>query len=178
MDWGVVDTEAATWTVPASRMKARGEHRVSLVAMGGCNLGGGPEPWHREAGSCSRRERGSPSATWPSPWSSDGSPWAMPCPHGFPVDLQGLDAGTDDLLMGLWWKTALAHTLGSATESAYARSDLFDRRRELMETWATHCASGGSPNGTNATSAGAAKQRLGERVRTAFLAASGVANRT
>ena len=30
MEWGEVDTEAATWTVPASRMKARGEHRVPL----------------------------------------------------------------------------------------------------------------------------------------------------
>ena len=38
-------------------------------------------------------------------------------------------------------ETALAHTLGSATESAYARIDLFDRRRELMKTWATHCES-------------------------------------
>ena len=30
MEWGEVDTEKATWTVPASRMKARREHRVPL----------------------------------------------------------------------------------------------------------------------------------------------------
>ena len=33
-------------------------------------------------------------------------------------------------------EAALAHTLGSATESAYAQSDLFNQRRELMEDWA------------------------------------------
>ena len=83
-------------------------------------------------------------------------------------------------------ETALAHTLGSATESAYARSDLFDRRRELMETLATHCEPGGSPptaaaspgDATVRASAAAAKQPLGERVRTAFRAASGIADRT
>ena len=33
-------------------------------------------------------------------------------------------------------ETALAHTVGNATEAAYARSDLFDlRRRDLMEAW-------------------------------------------
>ena len=83
-------------------------------------------------------------------------------------------------------ETALAHTLGSATESAYTRSDLFDRRRELMETWAGHCEREGSqPTAAAAfsgaaavgASAGAAKQPLGERVLGAFRAASGTAGR-
>ena len=50
-------------------------------------------------------------------------------PAQLSVDLQGLDAGTDQSTRGPVVETALAHTLGSATESAYARSDLFDRRR-------------------------------------------------
>lgn len=33
---------------------------------------------------------------------------------------------------------ALAHDVGSAVERAYARSDLFERRRELMDTWAAY----------------------------------------
>ena len=33
-------------------------------------------------------------------------------------------------------EAALAHNLGNSTETAYARSDLFDRRRVLMEAWA------------------------------------------
>jgi integrase len=35
---------------------------------------------------------------------------------------------------------ALAHTIGDKVEAAYRRGDLFDKRREMMETWATFCA--------------------------------------
>jgi integrase len=35
---------------------------------------------------------------------------------------------------------ALAHTIGSAVEKAYRRGDLFEKRRQLMEAWAAHCA--------------------------------------
>jgi integrase len=34
---------------------------------------------------------------------------------------------------------ALAHAIPSAVEAAYRRSDLFDKRRQLMEAWATFC---------------------------------------
>jgi hypothetical protein len=33
----------------------------------------------------------------------------------------------------------LAHVNKDRTESAYARSDLLERRRELMTAWAEHC---------------------------------------
>lgn len=32
-------------------------------------------------------------------------------------------------------EAALAHTVGNKVERAYARSDLFDRRRSLMNAW-------------------------------------------
>jgi integrase len=35
---------------------------------------------------------------------------------------------------------ALAHRLGDAVEQAYARGDLFQRRRRLMAEWAAYCA--------------------------------------
>jgi integrase len=35
---------------------------------------------------------------------------------------------------------ALAHTVSNAVEAAYRRGDLFDKRRRLMDTWATFCA--------------------------------------
>jgi integrase len=35
---------------------------------------------------------------------------------------------------------ALAHTVGTAVERAYKRTDLFDRRRKLMEIWAEYCS--------------------------------------
>ena len=34
---------------------------------------------------------------------------------------------------------ALAHTIGNKTEAAYRRGDLFDKRRKLMEAWASYC---------------------------------------
>src|SRR3569833_564248 len=38
-------------------------------------------------------------------------------------------------------EAALAHALKSKTEAAYKRTDLFEKRRELMNTWATFCSS-------------------------------------
>jgi integrase len=36
---------------------------------------------------------------------------------------------------------SLAHSIGSDVEKAYRRSDLFDKRRRLMEDWANFCTS-------------------------------------
>ena len=35
-------------------------------------------------------------------------------------------------------ESALAHILGNSTEQAYARTDLFERRRALMQQWADY----------------------------------------
>jgi integrase len=35
---------------------------------------------------------------------------------------------------------ALAHTVADAVERAYRRGDLFEKRRQLMDSWATFCA--------------------------------------
>ena len=37
---------------------------------------------------------------------------------------------------------ALAHDTGSAVERAYRRTDLFDKRRKLMEAWDRYCSYG------------------------------------
>jgi integrase len=37
-------------------------------------------------------------------------------------------------------EVALAHTVGSKVQQAYFRSDLFEKRRRLMDDWARHCA--------------------------------------
>jgi hypothetical protein len=43
----------------------------------------------------------------------------------------------DDLILAKdTVKSALAHTLRDKTEAAYKRTDLFHRRRDLMERWA------------------------------------------
>ena len=35
---------------------------------------------------------------------------------------------------------SLAHVSGDATEQAYQRSDLLEKRRPLMQAWADHCS--------------------------------------
>jgi integrase len=37
-------------------------------------------------------------------------------------------------------EVALAHDIGDQTEAAYARSDLIEKRRRLMQTWASFLA--------------------------------------
>lgn len=38
-------------------------------------------------------------------------------------------------------EAALAHVVGDKVEAAYARSDVLEKRRTLMEAWAAFCAS-------------------------------------
>ena len=38
-------------------------------------------------------------------------------------------------------EAALAHVVRNKAEAAYARSDLFDKRRALMESWSEYLAS-------------------------------------
>ena len=45
-------------------------------------------------------------------------------------------------------EAALAHVLGSKTEAAYARGDLFEKRRVLMVAWATYCAKPSTSRGS------------------------------
>jgi integrase len=37
---------------------------------------------------------------------------------------------------------ALAHTIDNKVEAAYRRGDLFEKRRKLMEAWASFCGNG------------------------------------
>ena len=53
-------------------------------------------------------------------------------PHGFPVPVRGLGRrGTDHPREVI--KVALAHVVQNKVEAAYAGSDLFERRRRLMD---------------------------------------------
>jgi len=48
---------------------------------------------------------------------------------------------------------ALAHTVGSAVENAYRRSDLFEKRRQLMVEWSAQCSKTGDRQAAAAQSA-------------------------
>ena len=58
--------------------------------------------------------------------------------HGFRSSFRtwaGEQTDADHAVMEL----CLSHTVGSAVERAYARSDLLEKRRLLMEQWGAHC---------------------------------------
>jgi len=48
-------------------------------------------------------------------------------------------------------EAALAHVIGDKVEQAYRRGDMFEKRRRLMQQWATFCATGPSHRDTNIT---------------------------
>ena len=66
----------------------------------------------------------------------------IPCvPHGFRSSFGvWVEECTDT--PGSVAEAALAHQNRNQVEAAYLRTDLFDRRRRLMETWATYLQDG------------------------------------
>ncbi len=64
-------------------------------------------------------------------------------PHGFRSSFRVWAAEVADASHDVM-EAALAHTIRNPVVRAYARTDLFDKRRALMERWAAHCA-GESP---------------------------------
>ena len=138
MTWCEVDTTAAVWTVPALRMKAPKEHRVPL-AYAALALLGAP---------------GKPGAlVFPSPMKADRPLSDMTLTavlkrmklgdltvHGFRSTFRDWAGETTQHPREVI-EAALAHRLKDKAEAAYARGDLFTKRRRLMEDWATFLGS-------------------------------------
>ena len=137
--WDEIDLNTATWTVPASRTKTKREHRVPLCDRALVIL--------TEADDL-----------------ADGSGLIFPSPRGRPLSDATLsklvrELGIDAVPHGFrssfrdWCgetgkpreiaEMALAHTVGGV-EGAYARSDLFKRRRRLMADWARYLGGDGA----------------------------------
>ena len=136
MRWAEIDLTAGVWAVPAERMKAGKEHRVPLTAAAIELLG----------------DEGSPDTlVFPSPFDprkamSDMSLTAVLkkmgrgdiTAHGFRSTFRDW-AGETTAFPREVIEAALAHRLKDKAEAAYARGDLFNKRRELMQAWAS-CA--------------------------------------
>ena len=137
--WVEIDLHGQEWRIPAQRMKAGMEHRVPLSSQALDLL--------REA-SALRDETG---LVFPSPLKL-GSPLSdmtltkvlrsvglaeRATVHGFRSSFKNWTLEQTDTPWAVS-EAALAHFLGNATEQAYARSDLFERRRALMQLWADY----------------------------------------
>ena len=131
--WSEIDMKVGIWTVPAERMKAGVEHRVPLSApalavlqqMRGLNdtlvfVGSRSKRRLSDKVLRSMLVKVSRVDATVHGFRSSFRDWAGEC-TAFPRDLAEM---------------ALAHAVGDATERAYRRSDLFEKRRELMDAWA------------------------------------------
>ena len=137
--WDEIDVQGQEWRIPSQRMKAGMEHRVPLSRQALDLL--------REA-SALRDDTG---LVFPSPL-KPGSPMSdmtllkvlravglaeRATVHGFRSSFKNWTLEQTDTPWAVS-EAALAHLLGNATEQAYARSDLFERRRALMQRWADY----------------------------------------
>ena len=136
MTWDEVDEDFGLWTVPASRMKTGQEHRVPLSGRAGEVLA--------EAGELRENELVFPSAR--GRCMSDNTLSKLlreldidAVPHGFRSSFRDWcgESGQPRELA----EAALAHTIRNKAEAAYARTDLLERRRELMDAWGDYLAS-------------------------------------
>lgn len=135
--WAEVDLEKAVWTVPGERMKAGKEHRVPLspravAILETAKLHGGKYLFPGQSGG-----------------KLSGMAMAMllrrmkvgVTPHGFRSAFRDWSAERTGYSHEVC-EMALAHTIGNKVEAAYRRGDLFDKRRRLMDDWATYCGGG------------------------------------
>ncbi len=140
-EWAEIDWGSRTWTVPALRMKARREHRVPLSSRCLDILSQAKELDTQEGSLVFPAARGGKAL-------SDMAYTVMlrrlgisAVPHGFRSSFKNwcMEVRDPD---ATWFpsEAALAHNLGNSTETAYARSDLFERHRGLMEEWAEFLA--------------------------------------
>ncbi len=132
--WDEIDIDAETWTVPANRMKAGREHRVPLASRaveilkqarelsddGPYVFPGRPKaPLSNMAFLMLLRRLGPTDITV----------------HGFRSSFRDWAADRTNAPHAVC-EAALAHSVRDKAEAAYNRTDLFERRRKLMESWA------------------------------------------
>ena len=69
-----------------------------------------------------------------------GEPYTGLTVHGFRASFKSW-AGDQTNFPREVIEACLSHKISDALEAAYRRSDFFDKRRRLMEAWASYCTS-------------------------------------
>ena len=137
--WAEMDPEAAEWKIPAERMKHKREHRVPLSLRA------------REILAEAKQNTVDSEWIFPSPtrralpgYVFNTLHWELEIPavpHGFRSSFRDWAAECTDAPHAVM-EAALSHVVRNQVEAAYARSDLFERRRVLMERWASYLTQG------------------------------------
>jgi integrase len=131
------EIRADVWTVPAARMKAGREHRVPLTKQALAVLDKMREIRHSDFVFPGTRGPISNMSLLAVLARMGRSQFTA---HGFRSSFRDWAAEKTDFRPEVV-EAALAHTIPNAVEAAYRRTDLFDRRRELMMAWSTFCDS-------------------------------------
>jgi integrase len=127
--WDEIDLVTKTWAIPASRMKAGKEHRVPLSARVLEILARLPREGERvfpltHTSMLELLRRMGHNVTV----------------HGFRSSFRDWAAERTSYPNHVA-EAALAHAVADKVERAYRRTDLFEKRRRLMMSWAEFCAS-------------------------------------
>lgn len=151
--WAEVDLKAATWTIPAGRMKAGKEHRVPLsdqaVALlkklplidDGAHLFPAPRGGELSdmtlAAVVKRMHKAEIEAGRIG--YLDPRQGKVATPHGFRSTFRDWAAEHTNYPREVA-EMALAHAIGNKVEAAYRRGDLFEKRCRMMDDWARFCS--------------------------------------
>ena len=135
--WAEIDEDTRLWVIPGSRMKGGAEHRQPLSDAALEVL---DKARALDDGSGlvfpSRSRRGQPLSDMSlTKVLRDNGLAGRATVHGFRTAFRtwaSEKTNADHAVMEL----SLAHAVGSAVERAYARSDMLDKRRRLMDQWA------------------------------------------
>ena len=131
--WDEIDMDEAVWIIPAERMKMNKEHRVPLSSQAMKIL------------TDAKAQRDENDLVFPSITGKQLSDMTLSklvreqgiesTVHGFRSSFRTWCQEKTNV-PGEVAEAALAHVNANKVEAAYARSDLFEKRRSLMEAWA------------------------------------------
>lgn len=133
MTWAEVDLDNCVWTIPAQRMKAAKEHRVPLAPAAIAQLG--PRGAETDLVFESETKTGKPISDMSMTALLRRMDYNNITVHGFRSTFRDWAGETTSFPREVI-EAALAHGIKDKAEAAYARSDLFDKRRDLMQAWA------------------------------------------
>ena len=137
-EWSEIDAADGVWTVPAQRMKMKREHRVPLCGRALEILDAARTPDGGGAGVVFTLEGGKPLRD-PQLRQLVRENGIAAVPHGFRSSFRDWAAEKTDHPREVV-EAALAHVVRNKVEAAYRRTDLFERRRRLMDDWAAYLA--------------------------------------
>ena len=138
--WSELDLDKRVWTIPPHRIKAGREHRVPLSDRAVAILKQLAEIRTGEFVFAGQRKDRPLSDVALRRTKANGS-----TVHGFRSSFRDW-AGNETHYPRDLIETALAHVIGDKAEQAYRRSDALEKRRKLMEAWASYCEPKASSN--------------------------------